>query len=154
MDLRPFGDPGSDAFRVEAYPFYQLNRVVSRYNIVIEAELRRIELDIPTWRVLMVLGERSPLPLGQVARSAVINLSTMMRIVERMERAGLVRTTPNSEDGRVTNVGLTDDGRSKLAEARQATAPIFRKLIRGVSARDFSKLLRLLSLIHDNLEET
>ena len=64
-DLRPYGDPGSDAFRVEAYPFFQLNRAASRYNQVIEAELRVIGIDIPTWRVLMVLGEEQPLPIGQ-----------------------------------------------------------------------------------------
>lgn len=151
-DLRPFGDPGSDAFRVDAYPFYLLNRVVSRYNVVIESELRRIGIDIPTWRVLMILGERSPLPIGHVARAAVINLSTMMRIVERMVKADLVVTSPNKEDGRVTDVDLTENGRAKLAAARAATAPIYRKIIRGISARDFSKLLELLSQLHDNLE--
>lgn len=150
-DLRPFGDPGSDAFRVEAYPFYLLNRLVSRYNGVIEVELRRIGIDIPSWRVLMILGEVEPLPIGQVARSAVINLSTMMRIVERMANAGLVETGANAEDGRVTDVWLTDLGRSKLAEARGVTAPIYRRLIRAMPARDFAKLIKLLNLLHDNL---
>ena len=150
-DLRPFGDPGSDDFRVEVYPFYLLNRLVSRYNVVIEAELRRIDIDIPTWRVLMILGEAEPLPIGQVARSAVINLSTMMRIIERMASTGLVETGANAGDGRVTDVWLTGFGRSKLAEARGVTAPIYRKLIRGMSARDFAKLIKLLNLLHDNL---
>lgn len=151
-DLRPFGDPGSDAFRVDAYPFYLLNRVVSRYNVVIEAELRRIEIDIPTWRVLMILGEYSPLPIGQVSRSAVINLSTMMRIIARMAKTDLVATRTSADDGRVTEVTLTDHGRMKLAAARAVTAPIYRKIIRGISRRDFSKLLVLLNQLHENLE--
>lgn len=151
-DLRPFGDPGSDAFRVDAYPFYLLNRAVSRYNVVIEAELRTLGIDIPTWRVLMILGERDPLPIAQVARSAVINLSTMMRIVERMTKAGLVATAPNPDDGRATDLSLTDAGRTMLAAARDTTAPLYRKLIRGISARDFAKLLGLLNQLHDNLE--
>jgi DNA-binding MarR family transcriptional regulator len=151
-DLRPFGDPGSDAFRVDAYPFYLLNRAVSRYNVVIEAELRRIGIDIPTWRVLMILGEQTPLPIAQVARSAVINLSTMMRIVERMAKADLIATTRNPDDGRATDLSLTAAGRAMLVAARDATAPLYRKLIRGISARDFSKLLGLLNLLHDNLE--
>ena len=151
-DLRPFGDPGSDAFRVDAYPFYLLNRAVSRYNVVIEAELRSLGIDIPTWRVLMILGEQTPLPIAQVARSAVINLSTMMRIVERMAKAGLVATAPNPDDGRATDLSLTDAGRTMLAAARETTAPMYRKLIRGISARDFAKLLGLLNQLHDNLE--
>lgn len=151
-DLRPLGDPGSEQFQVEAYPFYLLNRAVSRYNVVIEAELRRIGIDIPTWRVIMILGEKEPQPIGQVARSAVINISTMMRIVERMETAGLIRTSPSTRDGRVTELTLTELGKIKLAEARSITSPVYRRLIDGVSSDEFSILLKLLNLFHDNLE--
>lgn len=151
-DLRPFGDPGSDAFRVEAYPFFQLNRAASRYNMVIETELRAIGIDIPTWRVLMVLGEEQPLPIGQVAKMAVINISTMMRIVERMVKAGLILTQTSAQDARVTEVLMTELGTEKLAGARAVTAPIYRKLIKGLSAADFGRLLDLLGRLHTNLE--
>ncbi|MBB5685998.1 MarR family winged helix-turn-helix transcriptional regulator [Sphingobium boeckii] len=151
-DLRPLGDPGSDAFRVDAYPFYLLNRAVGRYNVVIETELRAIGIDIPTWRVLMILGEQCPLPIAQVARLAVINISTMVRIVERMAKAGLITTAPSQQDGRATDLHLTDKGTQTLTAARAKTAPLYRKLIRGISAEDFSKLLSLLDLLHDNLE--
>ncbi|ARR57214.1 MarR family transcriptional regulator [Sphingomonas histidinilytica] len=151
-DLRPLGDPGSEEFRVDAYPFYLLNRAVSRYNVVIEAELRAIGIDIPTWRVLMVLGEKAPRPIAQVARSTVINISTMARIVERMTRAGLIDSRPSSEDGRVTEIFLTATGQEKLAAARAVTAPIYRKLIRGFGAEDFGLLIDMLNRLHDNLD--
>jgi DNA-binding MarR family transcriptional regulator len=151
-DLRAVGDPGSDEFRVDCYPFYLLNRAVGRYNVVIEGELRKIGIDIPTWRVLMVLGEQAPRPVGQVAKLAVINLSTMMRIVERMEKAELLQSLPSSSDGRITDLNLTTFGRKKLAAARKLTAPIYQQLIRGFSARDFSSLLTLLNRLYDNLE--
>lgn len=151
-DLRPFGDPGSEAFRVDAYPFYLLNRTASRYNVVIDSLLRPIGLDIPTWRVLMVLGESEPQAIGQVSKVAVINISTMMRIVERMTKAGLVTSLPSASDGRVTEVKLTDEGHEKLASARAATAPIYQRIIRGFSAADFNCLLDLLSRLYDNLE--
>ncbi|EZP72760.1 MarR family transcriptional regulator [Sphingomonas paucimobilis] len=151
-DLRPFGDPGSDAFRVDAYPFYLLNRAVSRYNALIESLLRVIGLDIPSWRVLMILGEAEPLPIAQVAKSAVINISTMMRIVERMQKAELIETMPSASDGRVTELRLTETGREKLAAAREVTAPVYHKLIRGFSASDFARLLDMLGRLHDNLE--
>jgi len=151
-DLRPLGNPGSEDFRVDAYPFYLLNRAVSRYNVVIEAELRALGIDIPTWRVLMILGEQSPLAIGQVARSAVINLSTMMRIVERMAKAGLVETQPSAQDGRITELLLTDVGREKLAAARGVTAPIYERVTKGFSAADFSRLLTLLNRLYENLD--
>lgn len=151
-DLRPSGDPGSESFQVDRYPFYQLNRVASRYNVVIDAELRRIGIDIPTWRVLMILGETCPQTIGQVAKLAVINLSTMMRIVERMEKAALIKSASSTSDGRITELTLTASGRVKLAAARKVTAPIYQRLIRGFSANDFSNLLDLLQRLYNNLE--
>jgi DNA-binding MarR family transcriptional regulator len=151
-DLRPLGDPGSASFRVDRYPFYQLNRVVGRYNVVIEAALRRTGIDIPTWRVLMVLGEQEPMPIGQVAKLAVINISTMMRIVERMNKAALIKSAPSASDGRITELSLTPSGRTKLAAARKITAPVYQRLIRGFSADDFSQLLELLGRLYENLD--
>lgn len=151
-DLRPLGDPGSESFHVERYPFYQLNRVASRYNVVIEAELRRIQIDIPTWRVLMILGEKCPQPIAQIAKLAVINISTMMRIVERMEKAGLIKPSASVSDGRITELNLTASGRAKLAAARKVTAPVYQRLIRGFSANDFSQLLDLLNRLYANLD--
>ncbi|WP_241657344.1 MarR family winged helix-turn-helix transcriptional regulator [Aurantiacibacter suaedae] len=151
-DLRPYGNPGSDNFQLEAYPFYMLNRAASRYNLAIEAVLREIGIDIPTWRVLMILGESQPLAIGQVAKSAVINLSTMMRIVERMEKAGLVATSQSEADGRVKQVTMTDAGETTLHEARKVTAPLYDTIIRGFSARDFSTLLTLLDRLIHNLD--
>ncbi len=151
-DLRPFGDPGSDQFRVDAYPFYLLNRAASRYNTVIESHLRPIGLEIPTWRVLMILGEAEPQPIGQVAKTAVINISTMMRIVERMTKAELVEILASASDGRVKELKLTAEGRTKLAAARKATAPIYQQIIGGFSAADFGQLLTLLNRLHANLD--
>jgi DNA-binding MarR family transcriptional regulator len=151
-DLRAVADPGSEKFRVDCYPFYLLNRAVGRYNVVIEGELRKIDIDIPTWRVLMVLGAKEPQPVGQVAKLAVINISTMMRIVERMQKAGLVQSVPSASDGRITELNLSASGRKKLAAARKLAAPIYQQLIRDFSAKDFSTLLTLLNRLHDNLE--
>jgi DNA-binding MarR family transcriptional regulator len=152
-DLRALGDPGSSRFRVDCYPFYLLNRAVSRYNTVIEARLRSIGLDIPTWRVLMILGERSPQPIAQVARLAVINISTMVRIVERMSKAKLIASLPSETDRRITELELTSLGKRKLAAARKVTAPIYKQLVRDFSAKEFAMLLELLNRLYDNLDD-
>jgi DNA-binding MarR family transcriptional regulator len=153
MDQRHLGDPGTPDFQLERYPFYLLNRTVSRYNAVIEGRLRAISLDIPAWRVLMILGEHNPRGIREVAEAAVINLSTMTRIVQRMAGVGLVRTRASKADQRVTEVILTAAGKDKLAEARETTAPIYAGVIKGLSEREFVNLLSLLDRLHGNLGE-
>lgn len=137
---------------MEKYPFFLLNRLVSRYNKVIEPRLRAIGIDIPYWRVLMILGEQAPRGVRDIADAAVIPLSTMTRIIQRMAAAGLVDATASAEDARVTEVSLLPAGEAKLRDARQATAPIYAKLIKGFGARDFDRLITLLDELYANLD--
>lgn len=151
-DNRKLGNPGTSDFQLDKYPFYLLNRAVSRYNRLIESRLRAIAIDVPTWRVLMILGEGAPRSIGNIAESAVINLSTMMRIIERMRNANLVATAPNPDDARVTDVFLAPAGEEKLTAARTITAPVYARLIHGFSPRDFDRLVALLGKLQDNLD--
>lgn len=150
-DIFESGNPGTPAFRVERYPFYLLNRLVSRYNVVIEARLRAVGLDIPSWRVLMILGERSPRGTREIADAAVINLSTMTRIIQRMTAAGLVSAGASEDDARVTSVSLTPAGEARLAAARLAAAPVYEHLVAGLSGDEFETLIALLNRLHANL---
>ncbi|HEY9553924.1 MarR family winged helix-turn-helix transcriptional regulator [Allosphingosinicella sp.] len=150
-DPRDLGDPGTAAFQLEKYPFYLLNRLVSRYNVVIEARLKTIGIDIPYWRVLMVLGQKSPRGVGQLAEAAVIPFSTMTRIVQRMVTAKLVVCRQLESDNRVTEVTMTSKGKQKLSEARMITAPVYAQIIRGFSIEDFEQLTHSLDRLHGNL---
>ncbi len=152
MDVFLSGNPGAAAFRVKRYPFYLLNRLVSRYNSIIDARLRAIGLDIPSWRVLMILGEKSPRGAREIAEAAVINLSTMTRIIQRMAAAELVTAAPSRDDARVTLVALAPAGKAQLKKARQVTAPIYEHLVTGLAPDEFEQLIALLGRLHDNLE--
>ncbi len=151
-DPRKLGDPGRDSFRVESYPFYLLNRLVGRYNALISTRLRAIGIDVPTWRVLMILGERAPRGIGDIADAAVINVSTMTRIIQRMTRDGLLLGESLPGDARVTLVRLTPMAQAKLAEARRITAPIYAQVIQGFSRREFEALTAALRKMSANLE--
>jgi DNA-binding MarR family transcriptional regulator len=152
-DSRILGDPGTDAFRIDRYPFYLLNRLVSRYNLVIGVRLKTIGLDIPQWRVLMVLGESRPLGVSDIADRAVINLSTATRIVQRMVSAGLLKVNTSRTDSRVTEADLTPRGLELLASARAATTPVYKTVIRSFDARRFEDLIESLACMHANLDE-
>lgn len=152
LDSRISGDPGTPAFQLRAYPFFLLNRLASRYNKVIERRLRTIGIDIPCWRVLMILGEQAPRGVRDIADAAVIPLSTMTRIIQRMAGSGFVAVAISVGDARVTEVALSPAGEAKLHEARRVTAPVYAEVIRGLAARDFDRLIDLLDRLHDNLE--
>lgn len=94
----------------------------------LEAELQERE-DLPlTWYdVLVQLSEAEDrrLRMQQLAERVLLSKSGLTRLVDRMERAGLVVRRPCDDDRRGTFAELTDAGMARL----RATAP---EHLRGV----------------------
>jgi DNA-binding MarR family transcriptional regulator len=87
----------------------------------LDAELRAEHgISLGTYEALMLLGT-SPsgrLRVSELSRGALLSISGMSRMIDRLERDGLVRREACEEDGRGAEVALTDAGRALLAEAR------------------------------------
>lgn len=83
----------------------------------------RAEHDLPLaffWP-LYVVGH-SPagsLRVGELATALGLTVGGTSKIVDRIERADLLRREPDAEDRRASRVALTDAGRSKLAAASE-----------------------------------
>src|SRR4051812_17975434 len=89
-DAKLRGDPAHPAFRIDDWPFYLIARTARRYEMDMEQALRRIDMDLPSWRAMMLLHECSPSGVSEMAERAVSKLSTMTRVVQRLEKRGLV----------------------------------------------------------------
>lgn len=89
----------------------------------IDARLRR-EHDLPlAFFESLYFIERSrdgSLRVGDLARALRITVGGTSKVVDRIERAGLIRREPDGEDRRACRVVLTDFGKRKLAGASQA----------------------------------
>ena len=148
---RPRSDPASPGFRIADYPFYLLNRIAGRYAIDMSDALKAIGMDLPTWRALMILHERSPRSVSEIAVQAVVRLSTMTRVVRRLERAGLVRLATRSSDARVTEVQITTRGEEALRRVREVAGRVYARAFADFSPREIELLNGLLVRVMSNL---
>ncbi|MDX6582560.1 MAG: hypothetical protein QOI10_1744 [Solirubrobacterales bacterium] len=87
----------------------------------LDAELERDhDLPLSSYEVLMYLadaeGER--LRMSELADRLLLSRSGITRLVDRLERQGLIARQRCSDDGRGFYALLTEDGRAKLAAAR------------------------------------
>jgi DNA-binding MarR family transcriptional regulator len=145
-------DPTEPGFRLEASPFYWLTRISGRYMMEMSDLLRGIGMDVPRWRVLMILAEHEPASISTLSDEAVINLSTMTKIVQRMEADGLVVAGTRETDARVTEVSLTDTGRAALVGVREKAGQVFRHAFDTLDGGAINGLLETLTQIYSNLE--
>ena len=145
--------PTSENFRYEEFPFYWLARVNAIYTQQMEPVLKKLGTDVPTRRVLHILFFLDATAATEISTHAIIKLSTITRIVQRMRDEGLVHTATNPEDARITDVSMTPKGESLLAEIQQATSKIF---VRGYGDLSEARLMRIskdLEQIFNNLAD-
>jgi DNA-binding MarR family transcriptional regulator len=76
-------------------------------------DLRRFGMTVPRWSVLTQLAIRDGRSIGELARATVIKQSSLTRVVDQMERDGLVRRRASRDDSRIVQVWLTKDGRAR-----------------------------------------
>ena len=146
-------DPASEDFKKEDFPFYWLARLNGRYSMAMEKILKKIDLDIPRWRILLTLKGQGELSISEISVHAIAKLSTVTKIVYRMKADGLVDTNTCSKDGRVTQVSLTETGRQSLEQAQVATLGIFKTSFKGLTEAQISKLNSTMEAIFNNLPE-
>ena len=94
--------------------------VVELYPGLLDAQLRRdAQLTHMEYQVLAMLSEVPDRTLRMTALAARTNgsLTRMSHVVTRLEQRGIVARSACPEDGRATNVTLTDAGHAALVAA-------------------------------------
>lgn len=94
--------------------------LMARASFVVSAEfhekLRRRSVSVPVWRVLgSLIGSTGETVTG-LAETCLLQQPTMTKLLDRMERDGLVRRSPDQQDRRVVRVCLTPRGMTLAQE--------------------------------------
>jgi DNA-binding MarR family transcriptional regulator len=122
-----------------------------RTSFVITAVLSKIaaehELSLTQLRVLAILRDRQG-AMSDLATYLGLDKSTISGLVDRAEKRGLLRRTPNPSDGRGVDVALTEEGielaELGAAEVAQALVPLTSTLTLPEARRLTTLLERLL----------
>ncbi len=134
------------------FPFHWINRVSARYYLDLEVALKRVGLDVPRWRVLIILDEIGPASVSHISAHAVMKLSTMTKLLQRMEADELIQLSASDRDARVTQAELTVAGRRAAQAVRTEGLRVFERAFKGVSTEEGEHLVSLLQRIFANLE--
>lgn len=110
-----------------------------RFQVRTERAARDVGLTSRQYLLLLVI-ESSPRPegvrVGDLANALELVPSSMTELIDRAERAGLLQRVHSREDGRVTHVRSTTEGRARLSAAFRELADERETL--AVSARTYS----------------
>jgi len=108
------------------------------------AALQSIGLTPPLFAVLNYLRSRESAIQQQIGSAMGIDPSTMVSLVDQLERAGLAKRRPHPHDRRAREVLITPKGRRTLKRARELAEKVEDDVLQGLSPSEHHQLVTLL----------
>jgi DNA-binding MarR family transcriptional regulator len=102
--------------------------------------------------VLLRLWEAEGLTQAELAESLAVEQPTMANTLQRMERDGLIRRTPDPADGRRALVHLTERSCALEPHLTEAARAVNAAAFAGFSREEVQHLLSLVRRMVENLE--
>jgi DNA-binding MarR family transcriptional regulator len=111
------------------------------------------ELTLSQHNLLSALHHHPRLPVGEVALAAGVAPPTATRMLGHLERTGIVRREPSTDDRRVVTVSLTARGRRLLARKRAAVTEKRRLFYESLSVAEREQSERVLRSLAELIEQ-
>ena len=131
----------------ESYLSYLLARASHTVASGFHAKLKTWKLTIPEYRVLFCLAGADGLGVGDLAAMAIMAQPRMTKVLDRMERQGLVGRHPDAGDRRRVLIHLTAQGRARAAPVLRAAKAHEAQLLALFSAEERAAIKRGLDLL-------
>src|SRR5688572_20595977 len=127
-------------------PLHKASRQLSVY---LEDPARQPALSTAEGHLLSYLRSYAPAPIGELVRVFGIKQSTFTSMLDRLEKAGLIRREMNPGDRRSFLIHITDPGR-ELAERLNRSLETFEAEIREkVSSQDMEGFRAVMAAVEE-----
>ena len=112
--------------------------VVSIYRPILEP----LGLTHPQYLVLLALWESSPRSLRELAGELAMEPATLSPLIKRLEAQGRVTRSRRSDDERVLDIALTEEGRALRGAALEVPGQVMARV--GMDAAEVARLRKAL----------
>ena len=143
-----FYRPGN--YRSEDSVGYLMRRIMHTFSLAVEHELEPSGLTSAQWVPLLKLSSGCASTVAELARECQLDAGGMTRLLDRLESKGLLRRVRSSEDRRVVNLELTEQGREVARHIPAILCGVQNAHMRGFTIEEWQQLKSLLGRILDN----
>ena len=138
---------------LDDYVPYLLNRAGARIAQAFSEEMRGLGTSLQAWRVLVALHDRDSQRVSELSGHTSIEISTLSRVLDGMQKQGLIARRRAPGDGRVVTLTVTAAGRRLTDRIIPIAERYERVAVSGLSASETVQLKRLLRRLYANMAE-
>ena len=136
---------------LDSYLPYLLNRAGSRIATSFSERVRPLGATLQMWRVLAALHEKDGRRMGDLSDTTSIEVSTLTRLVDSMEKKGLVARRRDGKDARAVLLHVAPAGR-RLTQRILPIAERYEEVaLAGFNAAEADKLKAALRRLYANM---
>jgi DNA-binding MarR family transcriptional regulator len=110
----------------------------------IDAKLAPLEISHAQWIVVMLLGDGAAATAAELCNILVYDPGAMTRLLDRLEKKGVLRRVRAKGDRRTVPLQLTVAGKRLYPRILEALVEVFNRLLRGFSKSEVRQLEQLL----------
>ena len=133
---------------------FRMSRVVRRLRQAIDAELRAFGLTEATWRPLVYVGRLGEgVRQKELAAALGIEGPSLVRLLDALERRGLLERREDGADRRARGIFLTAAGRELQERLSQISSAVQARLLAEIDAVDLEACDRVFVAIERALDE-
>ena len=104
-------------------------------------------------RVLDILWQKDNIPIRDIAKETGLSMPTLTGLLDRMEKAGLIRRMPDPADRRKVNIVLAEKTRELEKDYRDVSEAMNSIFMQGFSDQEITELQAYLERILENLQK-
>lgn len=121
------------------------------WRIALDRQLRPMGFTLSRWMLLMHLSRNDGCTHKELAQSMGIESATLVRLVDRMEKEGLLKRCSSETDRRVKHLRLSDAGIASVEKIRACAADLRKKVLSGLSQDEIQNALNVMNNIRSKL---
>ena len=137
--------------QIQDYIGFQVLQVHKAHRQLAEAALNKLGVHTGQEMILLQLWIEEGIPQSQLAASMEVEPPTATKMLQRMERAGLIERKTDPTDARVSRVYLTERGRALEQPVLDVWKQLETQTVAGLSLTEQALLHRLLMQVLTNL---
>jgi len=119
---------------------YLLKRASTALRSAMDAALRPLDLTVPQYSCLELLGQRPGLSNAELARGVFVTRQAMDGVLRGLRERGLVTRSDTAPHGRALPTQLTGTGRDQLQTASRAVRAVERQMLAPLDAAQRRRL--------------
>ena len=117
---------------------FLIREINARLNSIIVSELAQTGLTLPQIMLIKSLAHGKELTITELAAELSTGKSTIVGIVDRLEKAGLVERRRDGEDRREVHIGFAKNAKERLTAIKSTVDATFLKAFESIPIEDFA----------------